>query len=161
MSTLYPFVPSQNAAFQFSPILDGATYNATVTWNQFGQRYYLNLAALDGTPVLTIAVVDCPNALPLASLSWANGKVTAVTQQPHGYKIGLTVAVLVGGCAPSAYNGDFFAFVTGPQTLVYPLIANPGGATQIGAVDWIVNLVEGYFETSTLCFRNNQFETNP
>ena len=60
MSTIIPFTPIRQAAFTFQPVLDGNTYNATVTWNLFGQRYYLDLYALDGTLVVSRALVGSP-----------------------------------------------------------------------------------------------------
>jgi hypothetical protein len=161
MTTFYPFTPSQTQAFTFQPALDGTQYLVTVQWNLFGQRYYIFVTQLNGTPVVTMPIIESPAALPLASISWSNGKVTAVTQRPHGYQIGLTVAINIVGCAPVAYNGSVFAFVLDAVTLVYPLTANPAGATIIGAADWTINMMNGYFFTSTMVYRNGQFEINP
>lgn len=161
MTTYYPFAPSQTSSINFQPTLDGNVYVVTVTWNLFGQRYYVNVTELNGTPVVTRARTASPPSLALASLTWANGTVTAVTQSPHGYAIGSMVAIDVVNCAPSAYNGSVEAFVIDATTLAYPLTANPGAATALGAVDWTVNLVDGYFTTSTMVFRNSQFEVAP
>ena len=161
MTTFFPFTPSQSAAFSFQPTLDGNQYSAAIQWNLHGQRYYLNLTQLDGTPVVYIPVIESPPALALASLSWANGTVTAVALQPHGYALDSTVALTIKNCVPSGFNGAVEAFVYNATTLTYPLIADPGPATMLGAVDWFVNLVAGYFGTSTLVFRNSQFEVNP
>lgn len=161
MTTYYPVTSSQAAAFSFQPTLDGNQYQVTVTWNLYGQRSYVNVTQLDGTPVVTLPVLESPSALALASLSWANGTVTTVTQQPHGYRIGSTVAVTIKNCAPSTYNGAVLAYVIDNETLTYPLTGNPGMVTALGAVDWFVNMVDGYFEISTLVFRNSQFEVDP
>lgn len=161
MTTYYPFTPSQAAVFSFQPTLDGNQYNATVQWNLYGQRYYLNLTQLDGTPVVFIPMIESPPSLALASLGWANGTVTAVTQQPHGYQIGSTVALAIENCTPSGYNGAVEAYVYDDTTLTYPLIADPGMATMLGVADWTVNMVAGYFATSSLVYRNGQFEVSP
>lgn len=41
--TDYVFKPSSVAPFQFQPMLDGIAFNASVTYNLFGDRYYINL----------------------------------------------------------------------------------------------------------------------
>ncbi|HUZ33900.1 MAG TPA: hypothetical protein VMV19_17600 [Xanthobacteraceae bacterium] len=161
MATYYPFTPSQFAPYSFQPTLDGNQYNCTVTWNLYGQRYYLNVAALDGTAVVTTPLVASPSSVPLASLTWANGTVTAVTQAPHGYAVDLTIALTIENCAPAAYNTNVLALVVNATTLTWPLLPDPGPATAVGLIDWTLNLVEGYFETSTLIFRNQQFEVAP
>lgn len=56
-----PFLPTQaNPPFQFSPVLDGATYTAQVRWNMYGQRWYLFLYALNGTRIFTLPMVASP-----------------------------------------------------------------------------------------------------
>jgi hypothetical protein len=161
VTTYYPYQASPSAPFSFQPTLDGAQYLATVKWNIYGQRNYLFLTQLDGTPVVTIPVVPSPPSVALESISWTNGTVTAVTAVPHGYAIGLLVQITISGCNPSAYNGAVLAYVLDAVTLTYPLIANPGMATMIGLVDWTINLVQGYFTTSSIVFRNSQFEVAP
>lgn len=61
VTAVYDFQPSTSAPFQFQPTLDGQQYTAVVTWNLFGQRFYLNLYRLDGTRVLTLALVGAPD----------------------------------------------------------------------------------------------------
>ena len=60
MTTLFPFVPSPQSAFQFQPIFDGDTYTCTVTWNLFGQRWYVNCYDLSGTWIFTVARIGSP-----------------------------------------------------------------------------------------------------
>ncbi len=161
MTTYYPYVPSPSAPFSFQPTFDGNIYLVTVPWNLYGQRNYAVITTLDGTPVVTIPLVPSPPSIPIASVSWANGTVTLTTATPHDYQQWLTVAVLISGCNPTAYNGNVLALVVDEMTLTYPLIQPPAAVTTVGIVDWIVNLVAGYFTTSTLAFRNGQFEVNP
>ena len=59
--TTFPFIPSSTTPFEFQPTLDGLQYTAFVKWNVFGRRYYLELYQLDGTRVLTIALIGSPN----------------------------------------------------------------------------------------------------
>lgn len=60
MATLIQFAPSPLAAFQFLAVLDGQTYTCTVTWNVFGQRWYLTIETQDGTRVVTEALIGSP-----------------------------------------------------------------------------------------------------
>lgn len=62
MTTIVPFNPQPTAVFRFSPVLDGVTYSATVTWNIYGQRYYLNIYTVDGTLKLSIPLIASPNS---------------------------------------------------------------------------------------------------
>lgn len=59
--TVFPFLPSATQPFEFQPTLDGIQYTAFVRWNIFGRRYYLELYQLDGTHVLTTALIGSPN----------------------------------------------------------------------------------------------------
>lgn len=161
MTTYYPFTPSQIAPFSFQPTLDGSQYLATVSWLLYGQRFYITVAQLNGIPVFTLPVIESPTTIPIGALSWANGKAKVTTLIPHGYQVGLTVAVTIENCQPSGYNGSVFAYVYDPVTLIYPITGDPGAATALGAVDWFVNIARGYFVTSTLVFRNGSFEVNP
>ena len=60
MTTLFDFNPTAAGPFQFQPTLDGEVYTATVTWGLFGKRYYLGIAALDGTPVVYLPLIGSP-----------------------------------------------------------------------------------------------------
>jgi len=163
MTTFTNFVPSTVAPFQFSPTLDGQVYNATVPWLLFGARYYLRLAALNGSLVLQTALVGSPSGIAIQAITWANGYATATTVAPHGYNIGQTVTLTVSGASPSAYNGQIQAIITGPNTFSWALATNPGMATVFGMATYNINLVGGYFTTSTLVFReqSQQFEVTP
>ena len=61
MATTYvQFVPSPQSPFQFQATLDSSTYTVIVTWNLFGQRYYINLYALDGTWIVALPLIGSP-----------------------------------------------------------------------------------------------------
>lgn len=66
MTTLVPFQPSPIAPFQFQLELDSQEYNAVVTWNVYGQRWYVNIYASDNSLVLAIPRIGSPLPLPLA-----------------------------------------------------------------------------------------------
>ena len=163
MTTYTSFAPSTAQAFQFQPTLDGEVYTCTVTWNLFGQRYYVNLYDLSGNLIFCLPLIGSPTGTALLSLTWANGAVYAVTQVPHGYPTGATIALTVVGTTPTAYSGLVTALVTGPTTFTYPLATNPGVCTVPGTVEFNVDMAGGYFTTSTLVFRDGtqQFEVRP
>jgi hypothetical protein len=170
MTTYIPFTPSALAVPTFQPELDGQEYNCAVTWNLFGQRYYLNLYTLGGTLVFCKALVGSPAGVDLQSLTWniATTQVMATTVEPHGYTIGATISLTVSGVTPDAFNGQVEAFVTGPSTFTYSLASDPGIVSTLGTASFDINLVAGYSNpdtgvafSSTMVFRNQQFEIAP
>ena len=60
MTTLFPFVPSNVAPFQFQPTFDGAHYTCTIKQNFFGQRYYVFCTDLSGNPIFTRPLIGSP-----------------------------------------------------------------------------------------------------
>lgn len=60
MTQIFPFAPTQTANVQFQPTLDGATCTVIVTWNVFGQRYYINIYDLNGNLILCRSLVGSP-----------------------------------------------------------------------------------------------------
>ena len=59
--TLIPFNPSAYANFQFNPELDGVTYIGIVTWNLYGERYYINIYNNNGTLIVTNPLIASPD----------------------------------------------------------------------------------------------------
>lgn len=163
MTTFINFVPSTVAPFSFQATLDGDQYNVVVTWNVFGQRFYVNVYAADGTLVVCRALVGSPTGLPVQAASWSQGRANLTTTSPHGYKIGTIITLTVTGMSPAAYNGTWQALITGPSTFSFPLASYPGASAAFGAASYNVDLVGGYFATSTLVFRQSsmQFEVFP
>ena len=163
MTTIFQFQPTPQAPYQFMPTLDGQQYNVIVTWNLFGQRWYITIYDLSGNVVLSEPLGASPSALNIAMLSWANGWITATTEVPHGYLMDQTVNLTVTGCLPDSYNDGVQAIVVDDITLEWPMVSDPGTATQFGFVSWAIDLVEGLFQTSTMVFRDGtqQFEVSP
>lgn len=163
MTTFFTYQPQPNAPYQFQPTLDGQQYSAIVPWSLFGRRLYFMLYDSNGGRVLTRALVGSLGASPIQSLSWAGGSAVATFAQGHGYKPLSTVEVKVSGCAPVAYNGRFQAYVMNPLQFAYDVAVNPGAPTTLGQASYDIDLVKGYFEESTLVFReaSGQFEVDP
>jgi hypothetical protein len=161
--TTFTFAPSPQAPWMFQPTLDGQIYTGVITWNLAAQRWYLNLYSLAGALVVAKALVGSPPAIPIAAVAWTLGTATVTTQDPHGYPPGATIVLTIAGVTPSGYNGTVSALITGPSTFTYSLASFPGLATAFGQVSYDINLVQGYFTTSTMVFRqaSQQFEVNP
>lgn len=53
MATFFPFAPTVNRNFVFSPTLDRTQYTVEVTWSLFGQRWIVNIFTLQGVRVLS------------------------------------------------------------------------------------------------------------
>ena len=145
MTTYFPFAPTNQAPFQFQPTLDDATYNAVVTWNLFGQRWYVTVSALDGTPQFSLPLIGSPVGAILESLTWDSGFVTAVALAPHGFAIGSDVPIEVVGAAPAALSGTFLCHVVDPLTFTFPLASDPGTTTAPGTAYFNISLSAGYF----------------
>lgn len=163
MTTYFPFVPNAQSPFEFQPTLDGQEYTAIVTWNLFGQRYYLNVNQLSGPLVFSLPLLGSPDGAGIQALSWSFGTATAVTAQPHGYMVGQTVLITISGCVPDSYNGTFPALIVDSVTFTYQIAADPGDPTALGTEIYNINLGGVYFTDSTLVFRQSSqtFEVTP
>jgi hypothetical protein len=162
VTTYFQFTPNVVAPFTFQPTLDGEQYTAVVTWNLFGQRWYITVSTITGDPVFTLPLIGSPDGVSIQSISWAFGTVKVVTARPHHYTIGQTVLITISGCAPDAYNGVVLASIVDAVTFTYKLASNPGDTTQLGSEIYNINIAAGYF-TSTLVYRESSktFEVNP
>lgn len=106
-SVFIQFVPNQGIPFNFVPVLNGTSYGCTVTWNNFGLRWYINLTDSSGNPILSTALNSTPAALQ-AQFNWtANGQTAiAVCSNPHNVRLGAVVPARVTATS-SAFNGDW------------------------------------------------------
>lgn len=130
------FQPNPIAPFQFQAVLDGLTHNVVVTWNVFGQRWYINIYTVDGVLVLARSMIGSPPPRPLAALPpapadlinlvWSFGQVTATAVAPHGYTIGDVVELTIAGADPSGYDGTFECTITSALQFTYFLADDPG-----------------------------------
>lgn len=163
MTTVVDFQPSSTATppFQFQATLDGAQYNVTCTWNVFGQRWYVNVYDLSGNLIVARSMVGS-GAKIQGVLTWANWTATAALQSPHNVPIGSVANIDVSGTGLS-YDGSWRALAVDAQTLTFTLQTDPGQYGVTGNVSQDVNLVGGYFQTSTLVYRSGtqQIEVTP
>jgi hypothetical protein len=167
MTTYTLFTPPRKTPFQFQPTLDGQVYNVSVTWNMFGQRWYLNLYDLNGNFLDCTAMVGSPDAIQIATQTWniVTEQVTVTTIAPHTIPLGVEANLTVTGAFPGAYNTTAPMTSISPTSLIYSLSVDPGGpATQPGAIVQNISLFPGqYFQTSTLLYREStgMFEVSP
>ncbi|HEY0181263.1 MAG TPA: hypothetical protein VGC09_00510 [Rhodopila sp.] len=78
MTTYVTFTPSQQGAPQFQATFDGDLYTVIVRANLFGQRFYVDVYAQDGSLVLARSLVGSPPA-PAAGLNLIGGYFTTST----------------------------------------------------------------------------------
>lgn len=156
MTTIIPFVPVPRAPFQFQPVLDGDTYTGLITWNLFGQRWYLNLYTSSGALVVTIPLIGSPNPIAVSSIAWNSllGIVTLTTASPHGIPVGKATNLTLSGVTPSSYNGVKALVAQSATTLSYVQTTDPGAVTVTGAIGRDISLTAGYFN-STLVYRES------
>ncbi len=161
MTTFIDFVPSAISAPEYQITLDDAIYRMTVTWNLFGQRYYINIFDLSNNLILSVPLIGSPIGNPVQGVSWLRGQVTLTTSRRLDFQIGQIVRLTISGMTPAAYNGTFECFVTGSNSIVYSVADDPGEATVLGDVENNIDLVGEMF-TSTLIYRaqNRQFEVS-
>jgi len=67
MTTLIDFKPSAIQAFQFDATFDDALYTVLVTWNLYGQRWYINIHDIEGILVLCMPLIGSPTPKDLAA----------------------------------------------------------------------------------------------
>lgn len=60
MTTFVTFTPSTTSTFQFQAMLDGSIYTVLLTWNVFGQRFYVNVYSLAGVLIVAIPLIGSP-----------------------------------------------------------------------------------------------------
>lgn len=159
MTTYVTFVPSNQQAFQFQATLDNNLYTCQVTWNLFGQGYYINLYDVNNNLILCRQMTASGIQIN-ATLSWANSVALATLTAPHNIPIGRSCTLIVSGTG-TAYDGTWPSLSTGTQTATFALANNPQ-VTGNGYVSQDVDLVAGYFNSS-LVFRSasQQFEISP
>ncbi|WP_175952881.1 hypothetical protein [Burkholderia sp. BCC0405] len=63
MTTLIPFTPSNtsNPPFSTTLTLDGASYIGNVTWNVYGQRWYMTIMDTNSNVVWSGAMIGSPD----------------------------------------------------------------------------------------------------
>jgi len=161
MTSYFPFQSSRSSAPLFMPTLDGQVYQCIVTWNIFGQRYYVNCYDGSGVRVFTVPMLETSAGHNIQMMSWDVEKrqVTAICAKPHGLRIGSVVDLTIVGCVPATYNGAYACTVLDVASFSYQLTYDPGTSVAPGSADYLISMTAGYFNT-TMIFRNGQFEVS-
>jgi hypothetical protein len=162
MTTYTLFTPSPTQAFSFRSALDGTTYNITIPWSLFGQRYYVTCRTLSGGLVFSVPLIGSPAGVNVQAATWEQNTVTITAATSHGFKVGSIINLTLYGMAPAAYNGTFACKIINNTQFTFPLNSFPGEVSTLGSVQYNINLAAGYF-TSSLVYReqNRIFEVTP
>jgi hypothetical protein len=160
MTATTQFLPTATATFSFQAVLDGQQYTVAVLWNTFGQRWYFQITDVNGNLILFAPLTGAPAPIQIASAFWQSQTVTVTTASPHGFPPGSTQLLTVAGLTPDAYNGQFFALITGSSSFTYQLIADPGAAVVTSGTSVVepygINLVQGYFNSTMVFYYPSQ-----
>jgi hypothetical protein len=142
MTTFVTFTPSALAPFSFQPTINNVQYIVTVPYNEFGERYYINVTDLAGNLII-FRSLDSGGPTLLGSLTWASGIAIVTTTTNHNIPIAWPVRIRVSQ-SNSGFDGKYLALSTGLNSLTYPLMTNPNEAVPItGNVDFDLNLLGG------------------
>jgi hypothetical protein len=77
------FAPSQNSPFQFQATLDGVAHTIRVTWNLFGERYYVNCFTQTGARVFTLPLIGSPEGYDINLAAGYFTRSTLVYRAPN------------------------------------------------------------------------------
>ncbi len=163
MTSYYPLTPSNRVAPSVQVTLDGSLYTLTALWMIFGQRYYVQCTDQSNNIIFLLPLVETAPSINVSTASWleATGLVTMQTTTPFPFPIGSVANLTIAGCSPDAYNGYFPCNIQNSTTFTYQMLTDPGNFSSPGNVSLLLNLGAGYFVTSTLVYRNSQFEVTP
>lgn len=150
--TTFPFNPTPLQNVSFNPVLGGTTYVANITWNLFGQRWYLNLSDSNGNLIISTAVVSSQDQQGISSITWADNLVTVETLAPHNIPIGTKAELFLSGNAPTAYDGLYTVSITGPSSFTFPLETDPGLSTVQGVFGSVIDLSAGLVPGAMLLY---------
>jgi hypothetical protein len=165
MTTYIHFTPQPLQAFGFAATLDGQEITCQVPWSLFANRWYLSMADANGISIVFRALIGSPDALVIKNIEWdQDDGIFVETLQPHMFEFMQTCNLTIAGADPDVLNGIWSCFILSPTTFVIPYPEkSPVPIQSYGQVSCDVNLAAGYFNTSTLVFRQStqQFEITP
>jgi hypothetical protein len=162
VATYVPFRRSNVSAPRLTVQLDYQDTTIIVTWNVASQRYFLNLYTLDGVWICTVPLVETSQGQQVLSMTYDpfQGVLIGTMASPMYRPPGQIVNYTLEGFSPSSLNSPQECLTLVDQRFSFPS-TDPGVITVMGHASRYHNMVEGYFQYSTLIFRNGQFETNP
>lgn len=91
MTTYVQFTPSTTSSppFQFTATVGSTDYTVTVTWNVYGQRWYINIYDSDGTRLKTQPMIGSPldNDIPLAPVLFGSDGTLLYREASNNFEI--------------------------------------------------------------------------
>ena len=162
LTTYVPFRPSNTAAPRLTVQLDYQDTTMIVTWNVASQRYFINLYTLDGVWVCTVPLIETSQGQRVVTMNFDpnEGVLVGQMEAPMYRSPGQVVHYTLEGFSPPSINGFKECLTLVDQRFTFPA-DDPGVISVMGHASRYMNMVDGYFQYSTLIFRNGQFETNP
>jgi hypothetical protein len=126
------------------------------------QRYFLNLYTLDGVWICTVPLIETSRGQRVVSMVYDpnQGVLIGQMEKPMYRSPGQVVNYTLEDFSPPSINGPRECLTLYDQRFTFPSV-DPGVITVMGHASRYQNMVAGYFQYSTLIFRNGQFETNP
>jgi hypothetical protein len=163
MTTYIPFVPSNSTAPRFIATFDEEQYIVIATWNVASQRYYLNIYSIIGNWVCTIPLIQTENGVNIIQLTPDTlGNVLKITIANTVWRApGRLVRFTIEYCQPDDINGTYDCLMLNSNTFTIPMPATRDQINVYGSATRMINMVEGYFKTSRMIYRNNNFEITP
>jgi len=162
MTTFYQFAPSNVKAPSFRPTFDGQQYIVTIIWNVSSQRYYINCSDLAGNLIFFIPIINSDTNIEIFSFEWdaIETRIIATTKIPHTFPVGEIVFVSIVGCTPTTFNGTGNVLILNETQFTFTYPQDPGQYAFGGSVGFLINMTEGYFDSS-LVYRDGSFEVTP
>jgi hypothetical protein len=163
VTTVVPFSRSTIVTPQYSVVLDGVSYTVLVTWNVSAQRYYVNIYGNNKTLIVCRPLVQTSHSNPITDIYYdQNLGVMIVTLLNYIYRpIGQIIKYTLENFNPSILNGTINALTLSMNQFSFPIDNDPGAIITLGSAGRYMDMAAGYFQNSTLIFRNNAFEVNP
>jgi hypothetical protein len=164
MTTYIKFIPSNSVAPRFTTTFDEDSYTIIVTWNVASQRYFINVYSIVGNWICTVPMIETEIGNKITDISYDKyNNVLVVTINGNLWRPpGMIVKFDIENCVPDDINGSYDCLMLNSNTFTIPApVATRGQVTILGSATRFMNLVAGYFQSSSLIYRNRMFEVRP
>jgi hypothetical protein len=163
MTTYIKFTPSNSVAPRFTAVFDEESYTVIVTWNVSSQRYFINVYSISGNWICTVPMIETAAGVNIVNLNpnINNGTMEVTVESPYWRPLGQIVEITIANCQPDDINGTYDSLVIDRNVFTIPMPASRGQITVLGSASRLMNMLAGYFKTSSLVYRNGMFEVSP
>jgi hypothetical protein len=163
MTTYIQFLPSNVVAPRFTTTFDDDQYTVIVTWNLASQRYFLNIYGSNNNWICTVPLIGTSPGVDIINLNpnVNNNTMEVTVASPYWRPLGQIIKMTIENCQPDDINGSYDCLIIGRNVFTIPMPASMGQVTVLGSASRLINMIEGYFQTSSLVFRNMMFEVRP